>query len=196
MLQPDNYVQNATSTQAFNRYSYVTNNPLKYTDPSGWTKYYDIDGPAEHTWVTYYGVDWNGPGSGNGGGVPTYNYGSTTTTTYGYDTEKAGLYGYKGGENVPIDYSTSTEYYGYTSYSRPNYSGLGNTNSPVNFSGSGGSSGSSNSTSSRSSGIGIKLNFPLDQGSFSNPKITFGDRIQNVPIFGDILDNLFVPLTK
>jgi RHS repeat-associated protein len=35
MLSPDNYVQDATSTQAFNRYSYVHNNPLKYTDPSG-----------------------------------------------------------------------------------------------------------------------------------------------------------------
>lgn len=35
MLSPDNNVQNATSTQNLNRYSYVMNNPLKYTDPSG-----------------------------------------------------------------------------------------------------------------------------------------------------------------
>ncbi|MCC7333046.1 MAG: hypothetical protein IT232_10620 [Flavobacteriales bacterium] len=35
MLSPDNYVQDATSTQGFNRYSYVVNNPLKYNDPSG-----------------------------------------------------------------------------------------------------------------------------------------------------------------
>ncbi len=35
MLSPDNYVQNSSSTQNFNRYSYVLNNPLKYTDPSG-----------------------------------------------------------------------------------------------------------------------------------------------------------------
>jgi RHS repeat-associated protein len=35
MLSPDNYVQDATSTQAFNRYSYCWNNPLKFTDPSG-----------------------------------------------------------------------------------------------------------------------------------------------------------------
>ena len=35
MLSPDNFVQDATSTQSFNRYSYVLNNPLKYTDPSG-----------------------------------------------------------------------------------------------------------------------------------------------------------------
>jgi len=34
-LSPDNYVQAADFTQNFNRYSYVLNNPLKYTDPSG-----------------------------------------------------------------------------------------------------------------------------------------------------------------
>ena len=34
-LSPDNYVQDATSTQSYNRYSYALNNPLKYRDPSG-----------------------------------------------------------------------------------------------------------------------------------------------------------------
>ncbi|MBX7182922.1 MAG: hypothetical protein K1X82_12480 [Bacteroidia bacterium] len=34
-LAVDNYVQDATSTQGYNRYSYCLNNPLKYTDPSG-----------------------------------------------------------------------------------------------------------------------------------------------------------------
>jgi RHS repeat-associated protein len=35
MLAVDNFVQDATSTQAFNRYSYAWNNPLTYTDPDG-----------------------------------------------------------------------------------------------------------------------------------------------------------------
>lgn len=35
MLSPDNYVQDITSTSGYNRYSYVLNNPLKYSDPSG-----------------------------------------------------------------------------------------------------------------------------------------------------------------
>ncbi|MCU0441298.1 MAG: FG-GAP-like repeat-containing protein [Bacteroidia bacterium] len=35
VLSPDNYVQDATSTQSFNRYSYCWNNPTKYTDPDG-----------------------------------------------------------------------------------------------------------------------------------------------------------------
>lgn len=34
-LQPDNFVQDPSNTQNFNRYGYVLNNPLKYTDPSG-----------------------------------------------------------------------------------------------------------------------------------------------------------------
>lgn len=34
-LQPDNYVQDPGNTQNYNRYGYVLNNPLKYTDPSG-----------------------------------------------------------------------------------------------------------------------------------------------------------------
>ncbi len=34
-LSPDNYIQNPYDTQSYNRYGYVLNNPLKYTDPSG-----------------------------------------------------------------------------------------------------------------------------------------------------------------
>ena len=34
-LSPDNYVQEPFNTQSFNRYGYVINNPLKYTDQSG-----------------------------------------------------------------------------------------------------------------------------------------------------------------
>jgi RHS repeat-associated protein len=34
-LSPDPYVQAADYSQSFNRYSYVLNNPLKYTDPDG-----------------------------------------------------------------------------------------------------------------------------------------------------------------
>ncbi|MBL0736399.1 VCBS repeat-containing protein [Flavobacterium sp. GN10] len=34
-LQPDNFVQDPSNTQNFNRYGYCWNNPLVYTDPSG-----------------------------------------------------------------------------------------------------------------------------------------------------------------
>lgn len=36
MLQADPFVQDPTNTQSFNRYTYVYNNPLSYTDPSGY----------------------------------------------------------------------------------------------------------------------------------------------------------------
>ena len=35
-LSPDKLLQNPSNTQNYNGYSYVLNNPLKYTDPSGW----------------------------------------------------------------------------------------------------------------------------------------------------------------
>lgn len=35
-LSPDMYVQNPSDAQNYNRYSYALNNPLMYTDPSGW----------------------------------------------------------------------------------------------------------------------------------------------------------------
>jgi RHS repeat-associated protein len=35
LISPDTLVPNPTNPQAFNRYSYVLNNPLKYIDPSG-----------------------------------------------------------------------------------------------------------------------------------------------------------------
>jgi hypothetical protein len=34
-LQPDNYVQDPMNSQNYNRYGYVLNNPLRFTDPSG-----------------------------------------------------------------------------------------------------------------------------------------------------------------
>jgi len=38
LASPDPFIPNATATQSYNRYSYCINNPLKYTDPSGFTQ--------------------------------------------------------------------------------------------------------------------------------------------------------------
>ena len=37
-LSVDQYVQSPENAQGFNRYAYCMNNPLRYVDPSGWTK--------------------------------------------------------------------------------------------------------------------------------------------------------------
>ncbi len=44
MLSPDPFVQSPDYTQSYNRYSYCMNNPLKYTDPSGYYYFYDFNG--------------------------------------------------------------------------------------------------------------------------------------------------------
>jgi pyocin large subunit-like protein len=67
MLSPDRYVQDATSTQAYNRYSYVMNNPLKYTDPSGWIAY---NKQREHA----IEPDPNNYRSGTGGSVGNWGF--------------------------------------------------------------------------------------------------------------------------
>ncbi|VVM18136.1 hypothetical protein BSPWISOXPB_4644 [uncultured Gammaproteobacteria bacterium] len=36
ILSADPYIQAPYNTQSYNRYSYVMNNPLKYTDPDGY----------------------------------------------------------------------------------------------------------------------------------------------------------------
>ena len=90
-LSVDEYVQDPTSAQNFNRYAYCLNNPLKYTDPSGW--YYvggghsstSLQGPYECTWtlperrtidpslvmdfLDYWTSFWEGEEFKNGGSV-------------------------------------------------------------------------------------------------------------------------------
>lgn len=71
MLSPDKYVQDGTNTQAYNRYSYVMNNPLKYTDPSGWLRLADVPQDVN--------ADDNPRGGGAGG------YIGKTNLTGGFD---------------------------------------------------------------------------------------------------------------
>ncbi|MCC6569762.1 MAG: RHS repeat-associated core domain-containing protein, partial [Anaerolineales bacterium] len=42
-IQPDSIIPNPANPQAFNRYSYVLGNPLKYTDPSGHSISCEVD---------------------------------------------------------------------------------------------------------------------------------------------------------
>lgn len=44
MLQADPFIQAPGNTQSYNRYSYVMNNPLGYTDPSGYFSFKEVGG--------------------------------------------------------------------------------------------------------------------------------------------------------
>jgi len=56
-ISPDVYVQNFTNPQTLNRYTYALNNPLRYTDPTGW-------------WTFGIGFNLNfGAGAGGSGSV-------------------------------------------------------------------------------------------------------------------------------
>ncbi|MBW8331041.1 MAG: hypothetical protein K0M40_03390 [Prolixibacteraceae bacterium] len=68
-LSVDPYIQDPGFTQEYNRYSYCLNNPLRYTDPSGYKK-----APVkEDAFIMDYANYWNrrmlcGGGSGGSGG--------------------------------------------------------------------------------------------------------------------------------
>ncbi|PJB54773.1 MAG: hypothetical protein CO098_19885, partial [Bacteroidetes bacterium CG_4_9_14_3_um_filter_41_19] len=59
-MSPDPFVQSPTNTQNYNRYSYCINNPLKYTDPSGYSyKPDDWDGKIT-VFAPYFGGGYIG----------------------------------------------------------------------------------------------------------------------------------------
>jgi len=52
-LSPDPFVQSPANPQSYNRYAYCLNNPLKYTDPSGymtWSEWIDPKNKFEQAW--------------------------------------------------------------------------------------------------------------------------------------------------
>ncbi|MDM8160146.1 RHS repeat-associated core domain-containing protein [Labilibaculum sp. K2S] len=79
-LSPDPVLQDPGNTQNMNRYSYAWNNPLKYTDPSGYTSRPAdrIDNYSETGQVSSGSANWYGTG---GGGTMSWNLG----TIYNYD---------------------------------------------------------------------------------------------------------------
>ena len=103
MLSVDNNVADATNTQAYNKYSYVVNNPLKYTDPSGWKlkqvteknslpeEFYMFGGGSGGGYINLSGYNYQAPYSvyADNPGYYTSVYGGTanwvvtTTTTQG-----------------------------------------------------------------------------------------------------------------
>jgi hypothetical protein len=59
---PDNYVQDPFNSQSFNRYGYVLNNPLRYTDPTGELSQREFDEVVTTLWNRPNGGTWSADG--------------------------------------------------------------------------------------------------------------------------------------
>jgi RHS repeat-associated protein len=79
-LSPDNFVQDPTFTQNYNRYTYCLNNPLKYFDPSGyvklktWDEFQDVVNNLMETggsWNSETGYSYGNQGGGGDYGIPS-----------------------------------------------------------------------------------------------------------------------------
>ncbi len=120
MLNADPFIADATSAQDFNRYSYVRNNPLKYTDPSGYMVsggmgYYDRKISAQTRWISEGREWWNKTldfgyhrgdyalGGGGFGGTNAFFYGGSNLML-GIGSVEDGFLGDGFVSNPVIDY--------------------------------------------------------------------------------------------
>jgi RHS repeat-associated protein len=94
-LQPDNNIQDPYNTQNYNRYGYVMNNPMKYTDPSG--EFLNvIFGYIAAAYI--YGA------YGNGGELNPTKWDFSNPATYGAATQLISVYASVGMTNVANNY--------------------------------------------------------------------------------------------
>lgn len=81
-LSPDPYVQSPMNAQNFNRYTYCLNNPLMYTDPTGYYHGGESDREAArisfNNWWNNWISQFDNPNGTGGSGNLTYNWGNST----------------------------------------------------------------------------------------------------------------------
>lgn len=118
-LEPDPVIQDASSTQNLNRYSYALNNPLRYVDPSGNSFKQTMDdwygegnywyrGDAPGRWGDRSGpITGGGPGSGwNGTGLNGMYY-DWETNSYRFTGEGNSSVDWGYANNLVSQYGTS-----------------------------------------------------------------------------------------
>jgi len=88
-LSPDNYIQAPDNPQSYNRYSYCLNNPLMYTDPSGWLVCPFSGGYNIPIWTdddeqySQQSSGYSGGAGGSGGSVFMNNFFATSAAAEG-----------------------------------------------------------------------------------------------------------------
>jgi hypothetical protein len=125
-LSPDNYVQDATSSLNFNRYTYCLNNPLIYTDPSG-----DFFAFPTIGWSQNSGLEL---GFTVGLGVPGFGVQYNLSYSFGSNTYGHTISTSAGFTSVYSSYSTTTGWtsgysFGITPFNSPvsaNFLSMGN----------------------------------------------------------------------
>ena len=152
-LSVDNYVQDPSSTQNFNRYAYCLNNPLKYTDPDGeffitfglsFDKEHGLTGFSLGINFGFFGFGINttwgnglslgvygelGPRIGNIGATTSaginfnFNYATTSLNVGAGLGVSSGLF--KAGVNASLSYSIKPSGYGYEGYGASAGIGIG-----------------------------------------------------------------------
>ena len=85
-LSADNVIQDPTSTQNFNRYSYCLNNPLKYTDVSGMMMAENSPGTQTIWWAFQESSSGMGYWANGGGGGSSYGVSSGGVNGYYYSS--------------------------------------------------------------------------------------------------------------
>lgn len=139
-LQPDNFVQDPFNTQNYNRYGYVLNNPLRYSDPSG-EIYMKLEANTEFSscsscsqgswtnrgWTPSHNNGFGGYGLGGSFGRPVGNFGEGGTSGGGKESSsniyKIGASIFYNSPSGTTWYNTGDGYFSAKGVGSVNYSG-------------------------------------------------------------------------
>ncbi|WP_445721381.1 RHS repeat-associated core domain-containing protein [Flavobacterium sp.] len=153
-MSPDNFVQDPHNTQSFNRYGYVFNNPLLYTDPTGELAFLAAVGIAAAVAIITNGISnsiqgvpfWYGAGRagtmGAVAGAISFGIGSVATSTftnaYSQAAFQAGMHATTGGIMSEIEGGSFASGFASGAVSSVVSSGIGflggNSSNPMSFS--------------------------------------------------------------